>query len=181
MSRFEPSGANGNWFKVGCSRYGGNGDETISDSVHYQDPAASSSLLEWIPLQLLQHGCHTRCPSVIRTGETCSVALNRFDFIDVAFERKLIARSTIHYRPCRNFLSPEFTKKTSRGKYPYSVHTWISLKHSVGLVERSLHAKTQLDPSNHFNRTPTCDRHRHRQTDGHRAIASTRASTASRG
>jgi len=41
--RFEPSGADVNWFKVSCSRYG---DETISDSVQYQDPAASSSLLE---------------------------------------------------------------------------------------------------------------------------------------
>jgi len=61
------------------------------------------------------HDCHTRCPSVIRTGETCSVALNRFDFIDVAFECKLIARSTIHYRPWRNFLSPEFTKKLPEG------------------------------------------------------------------
>ena len=40
ISCLEPSGADGNWFKVGCSRYG---DETISDSLHRQDPAASSS------------------------------------------------------------------------------------------------------------------------------------------
>ena len=43
ISCFEPSGANGNWFKVGFSRYG---DETISDSMQHQDAAASSSLLE---------------------------------------------------------------------------------------------------------------------------------------
>ena len=83
ISRFEPSGAVGNWFKVGCSRYG---DQTISDSVQHQDPAASSSLLEWIQLQLLQHGCHASCPSVITTGETCSVPLNQVDFVDVAFD-----------------------------------------------------------------------------------------------
>ena len=34
----------------------------------------------------------------------------------------------------------------------------MSVKYSVGLVERSLHARNQLDPSNHFNRTPTCDK-----------------------
>ena len=45
------------------------------------------------------------------------------------------------------------------------------------LSERSLLAKNQLDPAIHFNRTPTCDRHRH----GHRSIASTRASIATRG
>ena len=34
ISRFEPSGADGNWFKIGCSRYG---DETISDLVQHQE------------------------------------------------------------------------------------------------------------------------------------------------
>ena len=43
ISRFEPSGADRNWFKVSCSGYG---DEAISDSVQHQDPATSSSLLE---------------------------------------------------------------------------------------------------------------------------------------
>ena len=59
------------------------------------------------------------------------------------------------------------------------VHTQISLHHSVGLVEKSLQAKKQINPSTSFDRTPTCDR----QTDSHRhrAIASTRASIASRG
>jgi len=70
-----------NWFEASCSGYG---DETILDSVQHQDPAASLSLLEWILLQLLQHGCHIRCPSVIMTCETCSVPLNQFDFVDVA-------------------------------------------------------------------------------------------------
>jgi len=37
--------------------------------------------------------------------------------------------------------------------------TWISLEHRVQ-VEGSLYAKNQLDPSNHFSRTATCDRHR---------------------
>jgi len=43
ISCFEPSGADGNWFKVSCSRYG---DKTISDLVQHQDPAASTLLLE---------------------------------------------------------------------------------------------------------------------------------------
>ena len=34
ISRFESSGADGNWFKVGCSRHG---DETISDSVQHRN------------------------------------------------------------------------------------------------------------------------------------------------
>jgi len=65
----------------------------------------------------------------------------------------------------RNFLSPEFTKKVSEGSYLIFVDTWISLKHSVGLVERSPHAKTQIIPSIRFDRTPTCDRHRHGHTE----------------
>jgi len=44
---------------------------------------------------------------------------------------------------------------------------WISLKHNAGLVERSLHAKNQLGPSRHFNRTSACDRHKHRHTPCH--------------
>jgi len=69
----------------------GYGDETISDSVQHQDPAASSSLLECIQLQLLQHGCQpvTLCPSVISTGKTCSVPLNLFDFVDVDVDAML--------------------------------------------------------------------------------------------
>jgi len=45
----------------------------------------------------------------------------------------------------------------------------ISFQHSVGLVEGSSHAKTQLDSFSRFSRTPTCDG----RTDGHRAMAST--------
>ena len=58
------------------------------------------------------------------------------------------------------------------------VDTWISLKHSVGLVERSLRAKNQLDPFIHFDRTPTCDRqtdthtHTHTHKHGHRLLPS---------
>jgi len=48
------------------------------------------------------------------------------------------------------------------------------------MVENSLRAKNQINPFIPFDRTPTCDRQT--QTDGHRAIASTRAaSMASRG
>jgi len=66
----------------------------------------------------------------------------------------------------------------------------MSFQHSVGRVEGSSHAKIQLDSFIRFDRTPTCDktdRHRRtdgqtdRQTDGHRAMASTRASKAPRG
>jgi len=39
----------------------------------------------------------------------------------------------------------------------------ISLQHSVGQVERSLHAKTQLFPYSHFDTLPAFDG----QTDGH--------------
>ena len=83
ISCFEPSCADKNWFKVSCSEYG---DETVSDSVQHQDHDASWSLFEWIPLQLLQHGWHPRCPSVITTGETCSIPLNRVDFVYVVFD-----------------------------------------------------------------------------------------------
>jgi len=71
------------------------------------------------------------------------------------------------------FLSSEFTKKF-HGEVPYFCTYLNFLEHIVGLVERSLHAKNQLDPSNQFNTTPNCDRHRHRhrRTVGHRAIAS---------
>ena len=53
----------------------------------------------------------------------------------------------------------------------------MSVEDSVGLVERNPHANNQINPSIRFDRTPTCDR----QTDRHMAIASTRASIASRG
>ena len=77
--------------------------------------------------------------------------------------------------PWRNLLSPEFTKKSQRAKYPCFVDTLISLKHSVGLVEKSLHAENQINPFIPFVRTPTdtdgqTDRQTDRQTDtdGHR-------------
>ena len=54
---------------------------------------------------------------------------------------------------------------------------WISLKHSVWLVERSLHAKNQLDrPTASIEHRLVTDR----QTDRHRAIANTPASIVSR-
>ena len=62
---------------------------------------------------------------------------------------KLAARSTIGM-PWQNFLS---TVKSS----------WISLKHRDELVEKSFHAKNQINPFISFDRTPSCDRHR--QTD----------------
>jgi len=48
-------------------------------------------------------------------------------------------------------------------------------KHSVGYVEESSHAKSQADSFIRFDRTPNCD-----GPYGHRAIASSRASIASR-
>ena len=57
----------------------------------------------------------------------------------------------------------EVPKDTERKKIFASsllfAYTWISLEHRVQ-VEGSLYAKNQLDPSNHFSRTATCDRHR---------------------
>ena len=44
-----------------------------------------------------------------------------------------------------------------------NLDTWsesgLNFEHSATLflVEKRLHAKNQLDPSSHFNRTPTCD------------------------
>jgi len=67
------------------------------------------------------------------------------------------------------------------GKYPYFRVTQISLQHSIGYVEGSLHAKNQLNPLRRFNRTPTCDGHTtqtHTQTKGHSIY---RASIASHG
>jgi len=58
----------------------------------------------------------------------------------------------------------------------FFVDICIFLKHSVVPVERSLHAKNHINPSIPFDRTPTRDR----QTDRHRAVASIRASIASR-
>ena len=70
ISCFEPTDADGNWFKVGCSRHG---DETVSDSVQHQDLAASSSLLEWIPLQLLSVCVHLLVTAVCYNGGMSNV------------------------------------------------------------------------------------------------------------
>jgi len=57
-------------------------------------------------------------------------------------ERRLLSRAKLIARsvdmPWWNFPSPEFRKK-----FHFSIFAdiWISLKHSVGLVEKSLHAK----------------------------------------
>jgi len=53
------------------------------------------------------------------------------------------------------FLSPEFTKKVPDGSRPtlIFVDTCISLKHSVGLVERSPLAKNQINPFIPFDST----------------------------
>jgi len=47
-------------------------------------------------------------------------------------------------------------------KYPYFWRYLNFLQHSVGQVEGSCHAKDQLDSFGRFDRTQTCDRHRHR-------------------
>ena len=57
--------------------------------------------------------------------------------------------------------------QSPRGKYPYFGVNQISLKHSVGQVEGSLHAKNQLNPFSHFSRTRTCDGQTDTQTQGH--------------
>ena len=53
--------------------------------------------------------------------------------------------------------------------------TQISLKHSVGQVKGSLHAKNQPNRCSHCSRTPTCDRQTQAQpqTERHKAIAYT--------
>ena len=72
--------------------------------------------------------------------------------------------------------SPQFRKKFHVEVPLFFVDICITLKHSVGLVERSLHAKNQINPSIPFDRTPTCDR----QTQTQGRSYSTRASIASR-
>ena len=62
--------------------------------------------------------------------------------------------------PKQNFLSPEFDK-VPEGSTLIFAGTWVSLYRSVVSVKRSLRAKKELDPSIHFDRTPTCDK----QTD----------------
>jgi len=47
----------------------------------------------------------------------------------------------------QNFVSPEFRKKVPEGSTLISVDTRVSSKHSVGLVQRSPHAKNQIIPS----------------------------------
>jgi len=53
------------------------------------------------------------------------------------------------------------------------------------MLGKSSRAKNQLDSFSRFDRTPTCGRQINtdtdRQTDRHKAMASTRASIASRG
>ena len=56
----------------------------------------------------------------------------------------------------RNFLGQEFRKKF-QCQVPFCRFLNF-LTHTVGLVKGSPHAKNQLDPCDHFNRTPTCDR-----------------------
>jgi len=118
-----------------------------------------------------------------RSSEVLSTQLTDNGTVYYAFSvhhhrAKLIARSTIDV-PWRNFLSPEF-RKSSRGSTVIFVDT-VSLKYSVGLVERSLYVKRQINPSVHFEGTPTCDRHTATDRRGHTVTASTRASIASRG
>ena len=70
---------------------------------------------------------------------------------------KLVARSAIDM-PWRNFRSVEFRKKVQERCTLIFVDTRNSLNRSVGLVERSLRAKKQINPFIPFDRTPTCDR-----------------------
>ena len=91
---------------------------------------------------------------------------------------KLITRFDDGYAMAK-FSKSRVWSKIPEGSAVIFEGTWTSLKDSVGMVEGSYHAKNQLDSFIRFDRTPTCDRQT--DTDGHRAIASSRASIASRG
>ena len=56
-------------------------------------------------------------------------------------------------------------EKVPEGSNFIFVDTRISLNHRVGLVDRSLHAKKQINPFIPFDTTPTCGRQTDRQTD----------------
>jgi len=72
-------------------------------------------------------------------------------------EANLIARSTIDM-PWRNFLSPEFRKKFQRDVPLFlQIPNFLETQCRTGR-KKPPRKKTQLDPSNHFNRTLTCDR-----------------------
>ena len=62
--------------------------------------------------------------------------------------------------PWRTLLSPEFRKQLSeKSSLPlFFADTGISLKHSVRLVKRSLHAEKQINAFIPFDKTPTCNR-----------------------
>ena len=57
----------------------------------------------------------------------------------------------------QNFLHPEFGTKFPR-EVPNFGDTQISLQHSAGWVEGSLHTKYQFDSSSHFDTMPACNR-----------------------
>jgi len=53
--------------------------------------------------------------------------------------------------------SPEFGTKV-HGEVPLFLDTLISLKYSVAWIKGNLYTKIQLDPCNHFNTIPACDK-----------------------
>jgi len=66
--------------------------------------------------------------------------------------------------PKLNFISPEFWTKFQKEvplflKIPEFPTNTVQDK-----WKKTFHAKNQLDSFSHFDRTPTCDRHRHGQT-----------------
>ena len=82
-------------------------------------------------------------------------------------------------RRWQNFLQSRISDKVPGESTLIFVDTQISLKHSIGLVEKKLRAKNLINPFMAFDTTPTYDRQT--QTDRHRAIASTHASIESCG
>ena len=110
------------------------------------------------PWFVCEHGCGTQPP----TGTLYSratAAVTSVKYRQVSAVAKLISRSTIDM-PWRNFLGPEFRKKSSRWKYLYFCRYLNFPKTQCGNGRaRSLYAKN--NPFIPFDRTPTCDR----QTD----------------
>jgi len=79
---------------------------------------------------------------------------------------KLITRFNDRYAVAKFFKSG-VQDKVREGSALIFGDNRISFQHSVGLVEGSSHAKTQLDLFSRFSRTPTCDGRTDERTQGH--------------
>ena len=79
---FKSSSASRNWLKVPSSR---SGDKIIILRMRYsiRTLLRALSLLERLPLQLLQHSWDTRCTLVVMTGEACCTPLYCPNLVDI--------------------------------------------------------------------------------------------------